>query len=158
MLKIRYYGARESCDFRTAASVSQFYENSAYLEVSAALKQKTCLDVLGKYAAKYTLIRRSQSKKVFNNRILKKKQVEQKEKSKKATKKNEKCEGITYETGIGVFGAELLKVQKIVEKRKDTKQVNLWLPKKNTSAKSKNSTKSNHVLPLEIELVLLFMI
>ena len=79
MLKIRHYGASESCDFRTAASVSQFNENSTYLvEVSAGLKHKTCLDVLGKYAAKYTLIRRNQSK-VFNNRISKK-QAKQEEK------------------------------------------------------------------------------
>ena len=38
-----------------------------------------------------------------------------------------------------MFDAEILKVQKIVEKPEDTKEVNLWLPKKNTSAKSKNS-------------------
>ena len=55
-----------------------------------------------------------------------------------------------------MFDAEVLKMQKIVEKPEDTKEVNLWLPKKNTSAKSKNSVKSNHVLPLEIEPVLLF--
>ena len=55
-----------------------------------------------------------------------------------------------------MFDAEVLKVQKIVEKPEDNKEVNLWLPKKNTSAKSKNSVKSSHVLPLEIEPVLLF--
>ena len=38
-----------------------------------------------------------------------------------------------------MFDAEVLKVQKIVDKSEDTKEVNLWLPKKNTSAKSKNS-------------------
>ena len=130
VLKIRYYGASESCDFRTAASVSQFNENSTYLvEVSAGLKHKTCLDVLGKYAAKYTLIRRNQSKR-FSTIAYRRNRRNKKKKSKNATKKNENCEGITYETGIGVFDAEVLKVQKIVEKPEDTKEVNLWLPKK----------------------------
>ena len=120
VLKIRYYGASESCDFRTAACVSQFNENSTYLvEVSAALKHKTCLDVLGKYAEKYTLIRRNQSERFLTIAYRRNRRNKKKE-SKNATKKNEKCEGITYETGIGV-----LKVQKLLKNLKTLKKLTL---------------------------------
>ena len=75
-----------------AASVSQFNENSTYLvEVSAALKDKTCLDVLGKYAAKYTLIRLNQSKRFSTvayrrNRRNKKKKVKTLQRKTKSAK------------------------------------------------------------------------
>ena len=115
-LKVRYYRGSESNDIRTAAGVAQFNESHSYLvSVSETLGHTTCADLLGHYVGRQNVKRLQQTRrqnayKFRRNRKI----IKQKRRSK--AKKVEESEGITYESGIGLFDPELLALQKDREK------------------------------------------